>query len=172
MLYRPLLTLSAAIVALGTGAVAGAQAPAAAAAAAPKPVPRTELVREINANYKAVDTNGDGAVTSAEIAAAQSRVQKEADALFIKRRGEAFAKLDTNKDGQLSAPEFNAGAPVPQRNLPAPAQVLGQLDTNKDQKVTVAEFSAAPLANFDRVDANRDGTASVDEQQKARAPQR
>ena len=50
--------------------------------------------------------------------------------------------------------------------------MLGQLDANKDKKVTVAEFGAAPLANFDRVDANRDGTASVDEQQKARPASR
>ena len=66
MLYRPLLILSAGIAALGVGAAASAQAPA--AAPGPKPVARTELVREINANYKAVDTNGDGAVTAAEIA--------------------------------------------------------------------------------------------------------
>ena len=168
MLYRPLLTLSAATAALAIGAAASAQAPA--ASSGPKPVARTELAREINANYKAVDTNGDGAVTSTEIAAAQARVQKETDALYIKRRGETFAKLDTNKDGQLSAAEFNAGAPVPQRTLPAPATVLGQLDANKDQKVTLAEFGAVPLSNFDKVDTNHDGTASVDEQQKARAP--
>ncbi len=169
MLYRPLLILSASVAALGVGTAASAQAPAAGAA---KPVARTDLVREITANYKEVDTNNDGAVTSAEIAAAQSRGYQSAEAQFVKRRAEVFAKLDTNKDGQLSAAEFNAGSPVPQRRRVDPAQVLGQLDANKDQKVTVAEFGATTLATFDRVDLNRDGIASLDEQQKARAASR
>lgn len=166
MLYRPLLILSASIAPLGIGAAANAQAPAAATA---KPVARTDLVREITANYKEADTNNDGAITAAEIAAAQTRGYQSAEAQFVKRRGEVFGKLDTNKDGQLSAAEFNAGSPVPQRRQTDPAQLLGQLDANKDQKVTVAEFGATTLANFDRVDLNRDGIVSLDEQQKARA---
>jgi Ca2+-binding EF-hand superfamily protein len=89
-------------------------------------------------------------------------------ALYTKRLNEAFAKLDTNKDGQLSKAEFSAGSPVPQRPLADPAKVVSELDSNKDQKVSLTEFSATTLANFDRVDANHDGMVTPDEAQKAR----
>ena len=88
--------------------------------------------------------------------------------MHAKRLAEAFAKLDTNKDGQLSKAEFNAGSPVPQRPLAEPAKVLSELDSNKDQKVSLAEFSSTTLANFDRVDANHDGMVTPEEAQKAR----
>jgi len=169
--YRPLNILAASAAAFGVAAAANAQAPA-ATAPAPKPIARTAIIAEINANYKAVDTNNDGAVTVAEISAAQTRAQQSGQALFVKRRSEVFTRLDTNKDGQLSAAEFNAGSPVPQPRRADPAQLLGQMDGNKDQKVTATEFGATTLANFDRVDLNRDGSVSVDEQQKAMAANR
>ena len=88
--------------------------------------------------------------------------------MLAKRRSEMFAKLDTNKDGQLNTAEFNAAAPLPQRPKANPAEALRKSDSNKDQKLSAAEFRAPPLANFDKIDLNRDGTVSVDEQNKAR----
>ena len=157
MSYRSLIVLTAGAAAFGSAAIA--QAPA-----APKPIPRAEVVRQINANFKSVDTNGDGGVTVAEVAAAQDRGVKAAEAQFIKRRDEAFRRFDTNKDGQLSAAEFNAGSPLPQAKRADPAQALGEMDANKDKKLNATEFGATTLANFDRADTNRDGVISVDEQ--------
>ena len=45
------------------------------------------------------------------------------------------------------------------------AQFFNSLNANFD--LSFAEFSAAPLAAFTAVDADRDGTLSVAEQQKA-----
>ena len=69
--------------------------------------------------------------------------------MFVKRRDEAFRRFDTNKDGQLSAAEFNAGSPVPQARRADPAAgAAAQLDTNKDKKVSLAEFGAADAGQF------------------------
>ena len=143
-------------------------ATAPAGARAPRPVTRTSFIAGLDANYKTLDANKDGAVALAEIQAAQARSEQAVEALMVKRRAEMFAKFDTNKDGQLSAAEFNAGSPIPQRPKSDAAKALAQLDSNKDQKVSVIEFRAPPLANFDKMDLNRDGTVSVDEQNKAR----
>ena len=170
MSNRPLSVLLAAAAVIGFGTAAYAQATSGAkpTPAAPKPIARADIVQELGANYKAVDTNGDGAVTSAEIAAAQARARQEAAALHTQRLDETFTKLDTNKDGQLSKAEFTAGSPAPQRPLTDPAKVISELDSNKDQKVSLTEFSSTPLANFDRVDINHDGIVTPDEAQKAR----
>jgi hypothetical protein len=140
-----------------------------AAAPAPKPIPRAQIVRQYSANYKQLDANGDGAVVEAEIQEAQGRAQQLAMAEFAKRREAAFKQLDTNKDGQLSAAEFNAGTPTPRLRPPPPSSVVQKLDADKDRKITEAEFTATTLAEFDKVDLNRDGIFSVEEQQKARA---
>jgi hypothetical protein len=182
---RSLYFLGAAIAAIGINPAAHAQAstpprapaaqakPAAPAArAAPKPVSRADIVRDINANYKAMDTNSDGGVDAAEIQAAQARAQQVINTQFAKRRNVAFKQLDTNKDGQLSPAEFNAGSPPPRLKRAAPAAYIQQLDSDKDQKISPVEFAATRLANFDQIDANRDGVASLDELQKARAAQR
>jgi len=171
---RPLSVLLASIAAVSISSAASAQASTQAPAAKPvapaqRTFTRTEIVQDLNANYKAVDTNGDGAITTAEIAAAQAKARQAAAALYTKRIDETFRKLDTNKDGQLGLAEFKAGSPMPQRPNPDPARVLGEMDSNKDQKVTLTEFGAPTLANFDRVDTNRDGIVSPAETQAARA---
>lgn len=178
MSHRPLHIFIAGFAAVSLAPVAHAQASttpsagraaaAAPAASGPRPVTRTAFISGIDASYKRLDSNNDGSVTEAEIQAAQARAEQAVDALMIKRRAEIFAKFDTNKDGQLSAAEFNAGSPMQQRPRPDPAVVLAKLDSNKDKKVSAAEFRAPPLANFEKMDLNNDGTISVDEQKKAR----
>jgi len=175
--YHPLIILGASIAALSIAPAANAQASTPAAktsptASGPKPIARAAIVQELNANYKNVDTNGDGVVTTAEIAAAQTRAQQSMSARYAKRLDQTFSNLDTNKDGQLSPAEFKAGSPMPQRPQPDPVRLLGEMDANKDLKITLAEFGAPTLANFDRIDTNHDGVVTPDEAQKARAPAR
>ena len=180
MSNRPLQIFIASIAVVGVAPVAHAQAStpttpllaqraaAPSAAQAPRPVARADFARNLDTSYKRLDANSDGSVSQAEIQAVQARAAQAVDALLVKRRAEAFAKLDTNRDGQLSAAEFNAGTPLPQRPRANAADALAKLDSNKDQKVSPAEYRAQPLANFDKMDLNRDGIISVDEQKRAR----
>ena len=38
--------------------------------------------------------------------------------------------------------------------------MLGRMDGNRDRQISLAEHRAAMLANFDRLDTNRDGVVS------------
>jgi hypothetical protein len=127
-------------------------------AAAAQPVTKSALSSQLDASFKRLDSNSDKSLTTAEIDAAQKRQMAEAQNSIAKRLEAEFAKLDGNKDGQLSLAEFKAAAPTPK--VAPPAELLGQLDKNKDGKVTQDEFRSVPLANFDRIDTNKDGTIS------------
>ena len=141
-----------------------------AAAPAAQPVTRTALSSQIDASFARLDSNGDKSLNSAEIEAAQKRQVAEAQGVITKRIESEFAKLDSDKNGQLSLAEFKAAAPTP-KTAP-PAELLGQLDKNKDGKVTQDEFRSGPLANFDRIDTNKDGTINEAEKTAATRQQR
>jgi hypothetical protein len=160
---------------LGVAAPAGAAAPAPTAAAqpaAPKPAAatpnRTGVINSMAANFKAIDTNGDGTLTAAELQAAEAKVQQNRIAAIRQRVEGEFTKLDTNKDGQLSKAEFMAAAPVSANTPPNGSKLLVGLDKNKDNKVTLDEYRAPILARFDSIDTNHDGVIS-DAERKAAA---
>jgi Ca2+-binding EF-hand superfamily protein len=154
------MMIGTALLALATPAFA--QAPAAPANAN---ITRAQVVAELNAAFGRVDTNKDGVITVAEANAAQQRVAAERAKEIEQGVAAQFAKLDKDKNGQLSLAEFKAGSP-PVR-LAGGEQVLNLLDTNKDGKVTSAEFQAQRLRAFDSVDTNHDGTVTQLERQAA-----
>ena len=149
----------AAMTSLAIFAVPAAAAQAGAApAAATQPVTRMALSSQLDASFKRLDANSDKSLTTAEIEAAQKRQVAEAQGVINQKIEAEFTKLDGNKDGQLTLAEFKAAAPTPKA---APvSELLGQFDKNKDGKVTEDEFRSGPLANFDRIDTNKDGTIS------------
>jgi hypothetical protein len=141
-----------------------AKAPPASASApqqgqvAPVPVPRTEFIATMDREFRAMDANKDGILTRQEIEQFQ-RAQATAQAQAQNRA--LFARLDTDHNGQLSPAEF-VQLPV---TIPAPnaAPVLAQSDLNKDQSISLVEWRTAKLANFDRLDTDKDGVVSVAE---------
>ena len=128
---------------------------------------RAQVTQNIDSRFKALDSNQDGSVTKAEMEAVETRARQEAEVRFTKRAEEGFAKLDTDKNGQLSLNEFKASIP-PVRTRPVDT-VLQRLDANKDGKVTLQEFGAPTLAVFDRYDTNKDGTISDAERKAGRS---
>jgi hypothetical protein len=167
----------AATLAFGTSAAAfataaPAQAPRAAAPAKPAPAAaaapnRATVLRNLDANFKLIDTSGDGVLTQAELAAAEVRGQQQRANALRARVDAQFAKLDTNRDGQLSKAEFQAAMPAPAATAATGAGILAQLDKNKDGKVSTDEYRAPVLSRFDRADTNKDGTISAAERQAA-----
>ena len=150
-------------------AAAPAKAPAPAPAQAQQQAPtRAAFTKGLDASFKAIDTNGDGTLSTAEISAAELKVlQRRAEAVRTRMESE-FTKLDTNKDGQLSKAEFLAASPQAPTTAPNSTQVLAELDKNKDGKVSLDEYRAPQLAKFDKLDANHDGTLSAAERPRQR----
>ena len=166
--HRLAIAASAGLAAAFLPLTAAAQPSQAGQAAAPAPqtLTRSALANQLDSNFKAMDSNGDKSVSAAELEAAQKTQMARVSAALASRLDAQFAKLDSNKDGQLSPAEFRAAAPSP-RVKPA-AEMLAEFDRNKDGKVTIDEHRAGPLANFDRLDADKNGTLSPQEQSAAR----
>ena len=148
------------------GLAAAALTSAAAAQTAPKAIARTEYINIVNAHFNQMDTNHDGVATKDEIAAQEQRDLIQTKANLQKQLREAFQRLDTNKDGSLSLPEFLASAPAVKMTQ-TPDQIIQGLDTNHDGKVSAEEFRAPQLARFNRLDANHDGIVTPEEQRAA-----
>jgi Ca2+-binding EF-hand superfamily protein len=81
---------------------------------------------------------------------------------FQKVRGERlagmFARVDTDKDGRVTAAEAEAAAQGGRG-----ARMLKMLDADGDAVVTQAEVEAGSTAMFARADANKDGAITQDE---------
>lgn len=164
------LKLAAALIV--SPAIAGAAPPAASTAkAAPQALTRASLSSNLDAMFKEVDSNHDGTVNQAEIAAAESKEIQQHVAALRARVDSEFTKLDTNKDGQLSKAEFVAMTP-PAPETPNGAEALAKLDKNKDGKLSPDEFKSPHLTAFDKLDTNHDGTISESERQAAEAAAR
>jgi Ca2+-binding EF-hand superfamily protein len=139
--------------ALTAAAPAVAQtAPAKAPAAASQPIPRAIFLQNMDGDFGRMDSNRDGKVTKQEIEAFQ-----RAGALreIMARNHALFLQLDKDHNGQLSAQEFAAFHATPPQ--PNGAPMLQHFDGNHDGSITQIEFRAGTLANFDRMDANKDG---------------
>jgi Ca2+-binding EF-hand superfamily protein len=144
---RP-ITLAVVAALLGAGSAALAQAP--------KPLAKTDFLKTIDTRFNAMDTNHDGVVTKAELAAELQRELEQARQLTTQKLRQQFQQLDTNHDGQLSFAEFSAVIGNI-RSAETPDQKLQELDTNHDGKISAAEYRAPELARFNKVDANHDG---------------
>lgn len=100
---------------------------------------------------------GERPITRAEVAA------------FAKKQ---FAQMDTNHDGHVTPPEFEAyRAQQGDRERTGLGHIgrrwLKKTDADYDGEVTLEEAVARPVEMFDMADINRDGIASVQEQSVA-----
>ena len=124
--------------------------------AAPKPVARADLVKTLDANFAAADTNHDGFLSKSEIDAAETKALQQLQALRERQLRAEFNQLDTNHDGQLSFQEFVAAAGTVKANETGD-QIMARLDRNHDGKISADEYRAPQLKKFDAADTNHDG---------------
>ena len=131
---------------------------------------------------KLADTNKDGKIDQQEYRDVLTRARESALSAVPRSAG-AFAAADKNGDGKIDRDEFTGlpgmfaradangdGALTLEEttrfrenaaagNLPGPNQFgprFAPMDKNGDQKLSRDEFTGIP-ANFDRIDANKDG---------------
>ena len=164
----------AAIAAVGAAVpslASATQAPAARPAGQPAQAAptRATMVKNLDANFKSIDSNGDGTLNAAELGAQESKVQQNRLGQLRRNYEAGFTRLDTNKDGQLSKTEFMVAAPNKPATPPNGAQILAQIDKNKDGRASADEYRTPMLARFDALDTNKDGTISAAERQAAQA---
>ena len=162
MIRFSLSALAAALVTTVSAASAQGQAPQ-----QPQQITRAGVLQESQAKFKAMDANGDGVITKAELQTAQAKALKEAEAARDQKMAAEFKKLDTDNNGSLSLAEFKAAAPSVRIRTTAD-QALSHYDTDKNGKITLEEYRKPRLALFDKVDANHDGKVTPEEVAAAR----
>ncbi len=96
--------------------------------------------------FEALDSNGDGQLTKAEMDA---------------HRAARFSRIDTDGDGLLSQAELEAsGAERAERRA---RRIISHLDKDGDGKLSETEMRAGGRGDgrlFERADTNNDGTVS------------
>ena len=118
------------------------------------PLPRAQFITEMDGQFRKMDADKDGQVTRIEI----EQYQKVSIVAASQARNrQLFAALDTDKNGQISPTEFlRVPMATPSAN---PAPILN-FDLNRDGKVSLIEHRTGTLANFDRLDTDKDGNVS------------
>ena len=145
---HPLLVCGSAIVALASASEASAQSKS----PANQTLPRAQFIADMDSEFRKMDADKNGLLTKTEI----EQYQKlQAVAQAAARNRALFAQLDTDKNGQLSKAEFaKVATPAPAANA---QPILAGRDLNRDGQISLVEHRTATLANFDRLDSDKDG---------------
>jgi Ca2+-binding EF-hand superfamily protein len=135
--------------------------PAPPAAGDGPPLARTTFLSDMNQQFLKMDADKNGQITLEEAAAFE---RMEAMTTAAARNRALFQSLDTDRNGSLSADEF--------RRLMQPVQATGQRfirgnDPNRDGRVTLIDYRTTTLANFDKLDTDKDGFVSPAEMRAA-----
>jgi Ca2+-binding EF-hand superfamily protein len=159
--YRSLAYAALAAALLVNGSVVLAQAkkrPPAQQPTGPQPIQRAAFIAQMDAQFGKMDTDKNGQLIPTEI----EQAEKERALAEAKSRNESlFDQLDVNRNGQISATEFAKLVTEPATVSAQP--MLAREDLNRDGQISQVEHRTATLANFDRIDTDKDGVASVDE---------
>lgn len=139
---------------------------------------RAEFDASQRARFNQIDANKDGSASAEEFKAFHMAKGEEMRAEMSKDR---FAALDTDKNGQISQSEFAARADTHRgpgkqyrtgggghdgrRGHGGKGDRAMHGDANADKALSLAEFSARGVENFNRADANKDGTVTIAELQ-------
>ena len=153
-----LASLAAAPAPAQTKVAAQAKPSRAPAAAAAQPIPRATFLANMDVEFRKMDADRNAIVTRAEV----ERFQRAAAVLRAQARLRArFAELDSDRNGQLSLAEFGRlqGA-APAANA---SPLLSRFDLNRDNNISLVEYRTGTLANFDRLDVDKDGIVSAAE---------
>lgn len=154
----PKLSLMAATLIAPIAVAASGQSKTDSPAMSGTPLARAKFAAGMEAEFRRMDVDKNGRLSKEEIEQFQ-RTQLAAQAQA--RNKALFVHLDVDGNGQLSPAEFSKVAtPAPAANA---QPILARMDGNRDAQISLAEHRSATLANFDRIDADRDGVVTAAE---------
>lgn len=133
------------------------------AAQQPGPVQLVDLKKQLDANFAMMDSNHDGSISLAELSANRAANLERQRKAAESRRSEVFNRLDTNKDGNLSRSEWEAGNMMPPPPPVDASKTFARLDSNKDNKLSAQELQAPALGDFAKRDVDKNGILSGQE---------
>ena len=118
-------------------------------------LPKAKFIAGMDGEFRKMDADKNGQLTRAEIEQFQTQ-QLAAQARA--RNKSLFGQLDKDKNGQLSQAEFaTIATPAPVANA---QPMIARMDGNRDSQISIAEHRTATVANFDRVDSDKDGVVT------------
>lgn len=149
----PKLIAAACLAALTAVSAASGQTKPAGAADAP--LPRARFLAGMDSEFRKMDGDKNGQLSRAEIEQFQTQ---QLAAQARQRNKSLFGQLDKDKNGQLSQAEFaTIATPAPVANA---QPMIARMDGNRDSQISISEHRTATLANFDRVDSDKDGVVT------------
>jgi Ca2+-binding EF-hand superfamily protein len=168
---------------------------------AAQPLTLASFQSRVEAKFVRTDANKDGFISQSEATAAASSQPSREQRLAARqqrqaKRAERLARLDTNKDGAISAAERQERAAA-RRGGQAQSQEVraerraerrserqamrglatlrlndkrfARLDVNKDNRLSLQEVTTRSALRFSRLDQNKDGSLTREERRDARA---
>lgn len=129
-----------------------------AKAAADQSLVRATFAAQMDAQFRNMDADGNGQLSVAEIELFE---RQKAKAEAEQRNAALFDQLDVNNNGQISATEFAKLIREPAGISAQP--MLSREDSNRDSQISLVEHRSATLANFDRLDTDKDGVVTAAE---------
>ena len=155
MFVRLSVLFACAVLAVPLAAQPSKSPNSAVAAPGPQPIARAAFIANMDAEFARMDANHDGKLTKQKI---EAYLHAKAMQQIMARNRSIFDALDTNHDGALSREEFARfhAEPPPPNATP----FLQKFDLNHDGVVTLVEYRTVTLANFDRLDTDKDGVVT------------
>lgn len=128
-------------------------------------LPRADFIALMDADFKKRDLDQNGKATRAEV---EEFTKRAAAAVAQDQNRDLFQRLDIDKNGVITPAEF-AGLIPPPKFIDVSAEMT-RFDSNRDQIITLVEYRTATLANFDRLDVDKDGILSAAETSRLTTP--
>lgn len=128
-------------------------------------LPRADFIALMDADFKKRDLDGNGKATRAEV---EEFTKRTATAVAEEQNRDLFQRLDIDKNGVITPAEFAGLIPAP-KFVDVSAEMT-RFDGNRDQIITLVEYRTATLANFDRLDVDKDGNLSAAETSRLTTP--
>lgn len=128
-------------------------------------LPRADFIALMDADFKKRDLDQNGKATRAEM---EEFAKRAAAAAAQEQNRELFQRLDVDKSGLITPAEFAALIPAP-KFIDVSTEMI-RFDRNRDQIITLVEYRTITLANFDRLDLDKDGILTAAELPKKEKP--